>query len=73
MKDLKYGRVLLDNKDTPGDEPCFVLRGQDVHASATVRYYALLCSNAGAPVDHVKAIARAAAELDAWPVKKTPD
>jgi hypothetical protein len=74
MKDLKYGRVLLEGKtDTPGDEPCFVLRGQDALAHEIVLEYAKRAAASGASEAFVRSVKSAAMELAAWPVKKLPD
>lgn len=57
----------------PHDEPVFLLRAQDICASACVRYWAELNDhNGGDP--RLSAAARAHAEvMDRWPVKKTAD
>jgi hypothetical protein len=41
MKDKKYGQVTIENRpNAPADEPCFVLRGQDILAPIAMAAYA---------------------------------
>jgi hypothetical protein len=43
-----YTRRIIDMENKiPIDEPAFLLRAQDVHAPATLRYYASLLEDAG--------------------------
>jgi hypothetical protein len=43
-----YTRRIIDKEGKiPADEPAFLLRAQDVHAPATLRYYAGLLEEAG--------------------------
>ena len=41
MRDKKYGNVTIERRpDAPADEPCFVLRGQDILAPIAMAAYA---------------------------------
>jgi hypothetical protein len=76
-KDGKYGQVSLEKRpDAPLDEPCFVLRGQDILAPIAVRYYADLVE-AAIPAPYGKNAAEVirarAVELAVWPKRKLPD
>lgn len=52
----------------PVDEPVFLLRGQDMHAAATLRLYARFVTG------HMREVVLAHAKLmDAWQKKKEPD
>lgn len=43
-----YNKRIIDKAGKiPCDEPVFLLRGQDVHAPATLRHYAQLLEEAG--------------------------
>jgi hypothetical protein len=43
-----YNKRIIDKAGKiPQDEPVFLLRAQDVHAPATLRYYAKLLEEAG--------------------------
>jgi hypothetical protein len=43
-----YNRRIIDKEgQIPEDEPVFLLRGQDVHAPATLRFYAKLLEDSG--------------------------
>lgn len=43
-----YTRRIIDvDGKIPDDEPVFLLRAQDIHAPATLRYYANLLEEAG--------------------------
>jgi hypothetical protein len=57
----------------PNDEPVFLLRGQDRHASATVRYWAALVESDGGKSDIVIVAREHADKMDSWPKKKLPD
>lgn len=58
----------------PKDEPVFLLRAQDRHAAATLRYYAgRLSIDPKVDPDMVKMIKDHADAMDEWPVKKPPD
>lgn len=67
----KYGRITIEGKDIPEDEPIFVLRGQDKLAPTAVRLYADLLELAGCRGQmEVRAFAR---EMEAWQPRKLPD
>jgi len=70
--EAKYGRVTVEKKDIPVDEPLFLLHGQDKLAAQTVRHYARLRAKAGdkAGATECRAVAKA---MHAWPKKKMPD
>jgi hypothetical protein len=57
----------------PADEPVFLLRAQDIHAAATVRYWANRVYAAGGSMDVIQAAHQIAEEMDDWPTKKAPD
>jgi len=40
--DRKYGKVLVEKKNIPEDEPVFVIRAQDILSGLILRYYAIL-------------------------------
>ena len=44
MQDSKYKIIRLDGSELPDDEPCFVLRGQDVFALPAIIQYRNICS-----------------------------
>lgn len=77
MKDVKYGTVTLEKKpDAPEDEPCFVLRGQDLLAPAAVRAYAdSVEATVGGEVGRRRAalIRERADMLAGWRNRKLPD
>lgn len=69
-----YQRRIVDTANLiPADEPVFLLRGQDVHAAATVDFYALLAKTGGAASDLVSACERHAGAMRAWRFHKFPD
>lgn len=57
----------------PEDEPVFLLRAQDIHASRTVRFWASLVAHQDGDPRCVQAAMDIADEMDTWPTKKTPD
>ena len=57
----------------PPDEPVFLLRAQDQHAAATVRYYASLVYEAKGDPEIISLSERQADLMDAWPTHKAPD
>lgn len=58
----------------PPDEPIFVLRGQDVLAAETVRFWEHLARDSGQVNEGKLAGALAIAEqMDAWPTHRLPD
>lgn len=57
----------------PKEEPVFLLRGQDMLAPATVRFWADAAELHGAS-ERIVSLARAdATAMEAWPKKKLPD
>ncbi len=58
----------------PRDEPFFMLRGQDIHAATTVRFWARQVdvdpTSDQRLVQHAVGVAM---EMEKWPVKKHPD
>jgi len=67
-----YNREDLEAK-IPYDEPVFLLRAQDVTASAVVRYWASLQSREDGNSEIVKKALDHANLMDKWPVKKVAD
>lgn len=58
----------------PAEEPVFLLRGQDPHASFAVRAWAAAVEDAGGSPEIVTRARNHADEMDAWPTKKqAPD
>ena len=79
MKDPKYGVVQVGNP-TPSmanpDEPCFVLRGQDMLAPLAVRAYAdAVEATVGGQAGKNRAarIREIADRMAAWTPRKLPD
>lgn len=68
-----YNRIQDPAGLIPADEPVFLLRGQDVHAASTVRFYALLVESARGDALAVRLSREHAAAMEAWPVHKEPD
>ena len=68
-----YNRIQDPDGLIPVDEPVFLLRGQDMSAAETVRYWADLNDmNGGNPEASAAARAQANA-MDLWPKKKPAD
>lgn len=72
MADTKYGRIIVEGKNIPEEEPLFLLRGQDWLAPWAVRAYVLLLRLFGLrkAADQCEAVAVA---MEAWPYRKMPD
>lgn len=53
----KYGRIAVEGKDIPEDEPLFLIRGQDVTAVEAIYAYAAVLFNhlTGAGLSHNEA------------------
>lgn len=67
---------MISNGSTPigSDEPVFLLRAQDVTASAVVRYWADLNERLPDHDPEAVSLARSHADrMDNWPVHKTAD
>ncbi len=74
MYDGKYGKVTLENKpNLPDDEPCFVLRGQDILASGLVKQYAHIYFQKTGNATARDAILAQADKMRAWTTHKIPD
>lgn len=56
----------------PAAEPVFLLRAQDVHAQAAVRFYADRVQAAGGDQNTISAARQSVTDFAAWPVKKEP-
>lgn len=75
----KYGKILVEKKEIPEDEPVFLFRGQDPRAPNAVRRYAQECLAYGCPTEYVDDVFAAADRMSAWQkanpgrVKKQPD
>lgn len=57
----------------PDDEPVFLLRGQDKHASKTVCFWAAEVEAAGGDPEIVRVARAHAVKMLDWPKKKAPD
>ena len=67
-----YNKEDLEMK-IPHNEPVFLLRAQDVTASAVVRYWASLQSREDGNSEIVEMALAHASLMDDWPVKKIAD
>lgn len=68
-----YERIQDPDGIIPEEEPVFLLRGQDVSAAETVRYWADINEMAGGDPEASAAARRHAILMDMWPVKKRAD
>jgi hypothetical protein len=68
-----YSRIQDPDGKIPNDEPVFLLRGQDKHAAAVVRFYAFLVAQDGGDPEVVSRAHDQADRMDAWPKHKAPD
>ena len=68
-----YNRIQDPDNKIPGDEPAFLLRGQDVSAADTVRAWANLNDLNGGSQRLSDAARQQADKMDAWPKKKPAD
>ncbi|WP_345820179.1 hypothetical protein ABC766_29685 [Methylobacterium fujisawaense] len=57
----------------PAEEPVFLLRGQDVVAADTVRWWVEQAENVGAAPDIIAVALEHADRMEAWPKKKVAD
>src|SRR5574342_649324 len=55
------------------NEPCFLLRGQDVLAPATVNYWAWQLTQNSGPRYLIEGSRQTAAAMEAWRPRKLPD
>jgi hypothetical protein len=62
-------------KKAAPDEPIFVLRAQDVHSPAVIRFWCAKMINAGAKPDSDKIVEAMATahRMEHWPKRKQPD
>lgn len=69
-----YDRFQDPQGKVPEEEPVFLLRGQDVHASQAVAYYAfLLSSDPYVDPEMAATCLKWAARMRDWVDKKSPD
>jgi hypothetical protein len=68
-----YARIQDPAGKIPDDEPVFLLRGQDQHAAAAVRFYAELVEKAGGDAEVVRLSRMQADRMDALTRRKAPD
>ena len=68
-----YNRIQDPAGLIPDDEPVFLLRGQDQHAAAIVRLYALTVEACGGDPEIVRRSFEQADRMQAWPEHKKPD
>jgi hypothetical protein len=61
------------DKKIPKNEPVFILRGQDLAAADTVRFYAQRNAELNGSAELTKSALRHAALMEAWPKKKLAD
>lgn len=69
----KYGCIDATVAGIPKEEPVFLLRAQDKHAVAALRFYADRVQADGGDPNLVSATRQSITEFAAWPVKKAPD
>jgi hypothetical protein len=70
---VDYDRIQDPSGLIPEDEPVFLLRGQDRHASSTLEHYAERLSAAGGDPQMVRLVLEHAGRMRAWPRHKDPD
>lgn len=71
-----YDRIQDPAGLIPEEEPVFVIRGQDLAAPETLRFYAMQAHRMGASMDLVKRVLSHARAMEAWQqtvARKTPD
>lgn len=68
-----YSRIQDPSGLIPEDEPVFLLRAQDKHASKVLRFYATQVLIDGGDSNIYGAVLDQADRMDAWPVHKSPD
>lgn len=64
--DFYSGQTAVIEPIIPDDEPVFLLRGQDSHAGATIRYWAERQQADGADDDLIEEILAWAQRMDQW-------
>jgi hypothetical protein len=68
-----YNRIQDPHGLIPADEPVFLLRGQDRHLPAVIKYYIDLVKADNGDPDVIKSLEIHLARVNAWPKKKSPD
>ena len=72
--DLKYGKVTLENKQIPDDEPVFVLRAQDKLAVvALVAYLEAAHVQSNMNAGALDSLFQTLSNFRNWPNRKLPD
>ncbi len=69
----KYAPIDATVAGIPEAEPVFLLRAQDKHAAAALRFYADRVQADGGDPNVVAATRQSITDFSAWPVKKAPD
>lgn len=69
----KYAPIDATVAGIPAAEPVFILRAQDKHAVAALRFYADRVQADGGDPNVVAATRQSITDFAAWPVKKAPD
>lgn len=68
----EYSKIDATVAGIPAAEPVFLLRAQDEHAQAAVRFYADRVQAAGGDPNVVSSARASVSAFAAWPVKKAP-
>ena len=68
-----YAHIVDPTGKIPADEPVFIIRGQDVNASAALDFYAHLAEFSGASPELIASVHKQAQAMRDWQVKKVPD
>ena len=71
--DLKYGKVTLEKKVIPDEEPVFVFRAQDALATGVIAHYLGLLIQQSAPGNMIDLVRQQFENFVLWPKKKMPD
>lgn len=69
----KYAPIDATVAGIPAAEPVFLLRAQDKHAVAALKFYADRVQADGGDPNVVAATRQSITDFAAWPVKKAPD
>jgi hypothetical protein len=69
MIDLKYGKI--DVPGVPDDEPCIIIRSQDVFAVGLLKIYYMFISGMGGK--HEQVLINTIDAFIKWPKRKIPD
>lgn len=70
--DRKYGKVTLEKREIPDDEPMLVFRGRDRVLVDVIEAYAELARDAGSPPEHIDFVLQTAKEIRDWQ-QENPD